>query len=122
MSEQLLQFIKKWLRSWTGGQAAVEGLLQFYSIDAFYSDPVRPQGLKGKAELKKYFEKLLSKNPEWVWTAEAIFPNAKGFTLKWKAIIPQAEKVTTLYGMDLVELSQNLITRNEVYFDPSALR
>ena len=115
------KFCTEWLKSWTGGLPAVEGLLQFYSEEAFYSDPARPQGVKGKALLKKYFEKLLSKNSEWVWTAEAVFPNEKGFTLKWKAVIPQAGKVTTLYGMDLVELSDNLITRNEVYFDPGPL-
>lgn len=109
------RFCYEWLNSWTGNQPLK--LLGFYSDDAFYSDPANPSGLKGKDEMMKYFEKLLARNPEWQWTAEEIIPTEKGFTLKWKAAIPVKENSLTIYGLDIVELSGNKISRNEVYFD-----
>lgn len=109
------QFIKTWLDAWTGNKPSA--LLEFYSDNAFYLDPAKPAGLTGKAELSKYFEKLLSKNPDWKWEAVEIFPTEKGFSLKWKASIPIKETSLILYGLDIVELTNNLISRNEVYFD-----
>ena len=109
------QFCSDWLNSWSGNQP--EKLLSYYTPDAFYLDPANPAGLKGQTEMKKYFEKLLSRNPEWKWTAEEIFPTEKGFTLKWKAMIPVNEQWLAIAGLDIVELSGNKITRNEVYFD-----
>jgi hypothetical protein len=109
------KFCNAWLGSWNGNQP--EKLLGFYTIDASYIDPANPSGINGQAALKLYFEKLLGKNPAWQWTAEEIIPTEKGFTLKWKAFIPVKEKSLTIYGLDIVELSENKISRNEVYFD-----
>ena len=113
-------FCTEWLESWTGNRP--EKLLEFYAEEAFYSDPARPEGLEGHAEIFPYFQKLLSKNPDWVWKALEIMPTEKGFTLKWQAAVPQAEKVIQLTGLDLVEMKNGKITRNEVYFDPTPLR
>jgi hypothetical protein len=44
-------------------------------------------------------------------------PTEKGFTLKWKATIPVKDKTITLFGLDIVELQHQKISRNEVYFD-----
>ncbi len=112
----------RWLPAWTGGLKAVDGLLSCYTPDAFYLDPVRPNGLNGHREMRAYFEKLLPKYPDWGWEAEEIFPTEKGFTLKWKATIPLKDRVVVLYGLDIVETQGDLCSRNEVYFDPTALR
>lgn len=64
-----------------------------------------------------YFQKLLSKNPDWKWHAVELFETEKGFTLKWQAHIPVNGKELILQGLDIVELQGNLISRNEVYFD-----
>ncbi len=109
------EFITRWLEAWTGNRP--ETLLAYYSDDAFYADPAKPGGLRGKEALRTYFGKLLSLNPDWVWTAEEIIPTEKGCTLKWKAQIPVNDRNITLYGLDIVEISNNQITRNEVYFD-----
>lgn len=111
----LPDFTKKWLTSWTGNKPGT--LLDFYSDDAFYLDPANPKGLKGKEQLFTYFKKLLEKNPNWKWIGEEIFPTEKGFTLKWKAEIPVDFEILVIYGLDIVELRNEKISRNEVYFD-----
>lgn len=108
-------FITDWLKAWTGNQP--DRLIQFYSDDALYADPAKPNGLNGKAELLPYFTKLLAANPNWVWTAEEIIPTENGCTLKWVAEIPVKNTSITLKGLDIVEIDKGTITRNEVYFD-----
>ena len=109
------QFCTDWLNAWTGNKP--NDLLSYYTADAFYSDPANPAGLKGQAQMQPYFEKLLSKNPDWKWEVAELFNTAKGFTLKWKASIPVNGKQLFLHGLDIVELEGNQISRNEVYFD-----
>lgn len=111
----LNKFISEWLQAWTGNRPQV--LLEFYAEDAFYSDPAYPDGIGGKANLTDYFTKLLARNPEWVWKAVEIFPTDKGCTLKWKAQIPTPKETVVVFGLDIVEIDNGLITRNEVYFD-----
>ncbi len=109
-----------WLQAWTGNQP--DKLISFYHPEIYYRDPAHPEGLSGHARLKAYFEKLLAKNPNWVWRAVEIFPTLKGFTLKWDAEIPTAHGLVKEVGLDIVELSGDKILRNEVYFDPSRIR
>ena len=108
-------FINEWLGAWTGNRP--ETLLAYYSETAFHADPAHPSGLVGHEALLAYFTKLLAHNPDWVWVAEEIIPTATGCTLKWKAQIPVPGKQMTLYGLDIVEIENGKITRNEVYFD-----
>lgn len=108
-------FAKTWLDAWTGNQP--QKLLMFYHPDAFYADPAKRHGLTGHAQLLVYFEKLLGLNPNWKWEALEIFPTEKGFTLKWKATIPTRNSVIDETGLDIVELENGLIKRNEVFFD-----
>ncbi len=112
-------FCDRWLAAWTGNRPGA--LLQFYSRDAFYSDPTVKQGLRGHDAILPYLTKLLRNNPEWRWTREELYPADKGFVLKWKAAIPVREREIVEYGMDIVEIADGVITRNEVYFDPRAL-
>jgi len=121
MNEQEARiFAERWLAEWTGNRPEV--LLQFYAPEAFYRDPARPQGLRGHAALLPYFQRLLAANPAWVWTVTEVHPTAKGFTLKWHATIPAGDALIEEDGLDIVEVSDGLITRNEVYFNAVALR
>jgi hypothetical protein len=110
---------KEWLAAWTGNHP--DKLIEFYAADAFYSDPARRNGLRGHAELLPYFKRLLGSNPEWQWEAVELFPTDKGFTGKWKATIPVGDTTVVEYGVDIVEVADGKITRNEVYFDRVAL-
>ena len=111
----LTEFCTTWLISWTGNQP--EKLLTFYTEDAFYSDPANRQGLTGHQQLLPYFSKLLKYNPNWKWKALEIIETTKGFTLKWEAEIPVGDKSIVEQGLDIVELQNGKISRNEVYFD-----
>lgn len=117
--QDLSGFCQRWLGAWTGNRP--QELIQFYSPDAYYRDPARPDGLRGQKPLLDYFTKLLRKNPDWVWSAREIIPTAKGFVLKWAATVPVNSGSVVVEGLDIVELRGDKITRNEVYFDRSAL-
>lgn len=111
-------FCQHWLQAWTGNQP--EHLRSFYAADAFYRDPARPQGVRG-SELLPYFQKLLARNPNWRWKILEIMATANGFCLKWAAEIPVNQTVVKETGLDIVEIKEGKITRNEVYFDRVAL-
>jgi SnoaL-like domain len=117
--DEAREFCQTWLAAWTGNQ--LERLLGFYAEDAFYRDPARPGGLRGHAEMRPYFVKLLAANPTWTWEPLEIFPTERGFSLKWQAAIPQGDRTVVEIGLDIVELADGRITRNEVYFDRLAL-
>ncbi len=113
------KFCNDWLKSWTGNKP--ETLLSFYSEDAYYQDPANPQGLIGFSQILPYFKKLLAANPNWKWEREELFPTEKGFVLKWKARIPVGSEIVEEKGIDIVELKNDHICRNEVYFDRAKL-
>jgi len=119
-TDELIVFCDSWLSAWTGNQP--ERLLSFYDEKAFYRDPGRPKGLRGHEELKAYFQKLLAANPDWRWRAIEMIPTPKGFVLKWEATIPRGETVLSEQGLDIVEVREGKIVRNEVFFDSSRLK
>lgn len=112
-------FCAAWLPAWTGNHP--EALLAFYAEEAFYRDPARPEGLRGRDELARYLRRLLAANPAWVWEAVELFPHDTGFCLKWRATIPARGTTVVEHGLDIVEVQDGKITRNEVYFDRTAL-
>ena len=117
--QDALAFCERWLAAWTGNQP--DALLAFYAEDALYRDPAFPGGLQGYTALRPYFTKLLAANPEWVWKAVEAHQTPQGFTLKWHARIPTPSGTVEEDGLDIVELADGRITRNEVYFDRAAL-
>ena len=112
-------FCDSWLAAWTGNNP--DRLMEFYSPDAYYSDPSMPGGLKGHEGIRPYIERLLARNPGWEWMREELFLTDTGFTLKWRARIPVEGRDVVENGLDIVEVSQGKITRNEVYFDRTQL-
>lgn len=113
-------FCDEWLPAWTGNRP--ELLVNFYAEDAFYLDPAVPDGILGKPALFSYFRKLLSYNPDWVWSHLEGIPMEDGFLNKWRAAIPVGRKTLDVTGVCLVQLNESgRIRRNEVYFDRSEL-
>jgi hypothetical protein len=113
-------FAERWLPAWTGNRP--ELLASFYTDDAFYADPAIPQGVRGRDALLAYFRKLLGRNPDWVWTQRGSIPLADGFLNQWHASIPAGGAVVEVDGVCTVQLREDRIYRNEVFFDRSALR
>ena len=118
-TQDLVTFCKEWLNAWTGNNPAE--LIKFYDEHAYYQDPANTEGLKGHKEILPYFEVLLASNPTWIWEEEELYPTVKGFIIKWKAKIPVGEEEVLEYGMDIVEMKEDKITRNEVFFDRTKL-
>lgn len=114
------EFALQWLPAWSGNDP--ECLLSFYAEDAYYSDPAVPDGICGKEDLRTYFERLLARNPDWIWAQLDAVPMRKGFLNKWKATIPTSQGIETICGVCTVEFDRDqLIANNEVYFDRSSL-
>jgi hypothetical protein len=114
------EFAARWLPAWTGNEP--QRLADFYSDDVFYLDPGIPEGVKGKAELFRYFQKLLAQNPQWVWRQIEGIPLEDGFLNKWHASIPVGAKTVDCVGVCFVQFDdQGKIRRNEVYFDRTGL-
>ena len=114
------EFASRWLPAWTGNKP--EELADYYSDDCFYMDAGIPGGAKGKAQLTTYFRKLLSQNPNWVWTQLEAIPMEGGFLNKWLAEIPVGEKVIKCIGVCFLQFDvKGKIKRNEVYFDRTEL-
>jgi len=117
--KEIMEFCNPWLAAWIGNEP--EKLIEFYSEDAFYLDPARPEGLKGREKIFAYFKRLLAANPDWIWEAVEVYPTQRGFVEKWKATIPVGTKVIIEHGMDIVEIENGKVKRNEVYFNTSNL-
>ena len=114
------EFASRWLHAWTGNRP-VE-LADFYSEDAFFLDPGRPMGIKGKEQLIAYFTKVTSNNPTWVWTLVEAIPIKNGFLGKLSACIPVGEKNVQCVGLCFLQFNaQKQIVRNEIYFDRTEL-
>ena len=112
-------FADKWLPAWTGNRP--ELLASFYTLDAVYSDPAIPEGVRGRKVLQEYFCKLLARNPEWVWAHRGSIPMEDGFLNLWHASIPVGKQTVESEGVCTVQLRDGLIYANHVFFDPSEL-
>ena len=84
------------MAAWTGNKP--KELAAYYSEDVFYADPGIPNGVKGKAALLEYFQKLQAQNPDWVWTQIEAIPMEEGFLNKWHAKIPVGPKSVNWRG------------------------
>jgi hypothetical protein len=67
--------------------------------------------------LHQYLVELLANNPAWVWTHEVGIPLEDGFLNKWRLDAPVGDKIVVCRGVCIVQLKEELIYRNEVYFD-----
>ena len=117
--DELFEFCSEWLKAWTGNNP--DELLSYYDENALYSDPANRNGLKGKKEIRRYFERLLDVYRTWKWKPIEVFPISTGAIVKWECTIPVGPEVIHEIGLDIVELDGRLITRNEVYFDRTRL-
>jgi steroid delta-isomerase-like uncharacterized protein len=114
--EKVLEFCKSWLKAW--GSDDTEKLLSFYHENAFYQDPVVPNGIQGRPQLEKYISKAFGRYKGWSWEFEKCFPTEGGVFVKYTATVPLKDRTYKFQGVDLLEISDGKITRNEAYFDP----
>jgi SnoaL-like protein len=118
-AERARAFAERWLPAWSGNRP--EHLASFYTDDAYYSDPAVPAGVRGHAALLAYFTKLLSHNPNWVWTHRGSIPLHDGFLNQWHASIPASSETIEVDGVCTVQIRDGRIYSNQVFFDRSEL-
>lgn len=117
--EELTEFCTEWLAAWTGNNP--DTLVSYYDEEALYSDPAHRDGLKGKEEIRYYFIKLLDVYRDWKWKPIEVFPIESGAIVKWECKIPVGPDTIHEIGLDIVEIENKKITRNEVFFDRTRL-
>lgn len=117
-NEELKQFIQEWLAAWS---SSPEELLNYYHPNATYSDPSLKEPLTDRNQLSNYFSALLRKFNGWKWELVELFDHTPTATLKWKATFLIEGKTIVKYGMDIIEIKDEKIIRNEVYFDRTGL-
>jgi hypothetical protein len=120
-TEEAREFTNRWLPCWTGNKP--EKLLEFYNDEAFFLDPGRPAGIKGKDQLTVYFTKVLGHNPTWIWTQLEPIPLEGGFMNRLQARIPVGDRVVVeCTALCFLQFDgQGKIRRNEIYFDRTEL-
>ncbi len=116
---ELFSLAKAWLDAWTGNQP--DRLLEFYTDDALYIDPANSDGLRGKDRIREYFVRLLDVYRDWTWRPIEVFPIENGMIVKWECTIHVGLETLHEKGVDIVELRDDKISRNEVYFDRTRL-
>lgn len=102
----------------------VDRVVSCYTPDVIYRDPNTRGHINGSKDLSRYLAKLFS-NWKMTWATREVFPfgETDGAAFLWKATFrkPGGDKIVEADGMDLVVVKNNLIARNEVYFDRAAL-
>ena len=114
-AEQARAFAETWLPAWSGNRP--EHLASFYTDDVCYADPAVPSGVRGRDALLSYFTKLLSHNPNWVWTHRGSIPIPDGFLNKWHASMPVGSGTIEVDGVCTAQIRDGRIYSNEVFFD-----
>ena len=102
----------------------VDAVLACYTSDCIYLDPNTRGPVVGHDALRRYLTRLFEK---WRmhWSMREFFPFGEGDSgaFLWHATLTPAHGGNTaeIDGMDLALVRDNLLYRNEVYFDRMAL-
>lgn len=110
MLDELSAINSAWLAAWTNKD--IPRLAEIYAEDCVYMDASTAGGLKGRAALVAYLEKLFPALPEWKYTADEIWPIPGGFCARWYCDMKGGAR---LRGFDFVQLRGREIVHNEVY-------
>lgn len=89
-------WVDNWLAAWSGNR--LDLLLAWYAEDCVYADPLRPEGLVGKAALAAHLGPLLERHPEWRFTRRANCKTDAGVDVEWKVVLPQTGRTHSHLG------------------------
>ena len=121
-TEEITRLTKNTLSAWNAQD--VDRVISRYTEDCVYLDP-NPRGpVVGHEALRRYLSRLFQ---QWKmhWSLREFFPFADGSggAFLWQARLTPASggKTAEISGMDLVVLRGERMSRNEVYFDRTAV-
>lgn len=118
----MLSLAEQFLAAWDSQD--IERVLACYTEDLVYTDPNTRGAVKGKEAMRRYLTKLFAAwTMTWSLREAHLFDGGRGCSVLWHATFQQAAGGPTVEadGMDLVLMREDLIQRNEVYFDRGAL-
>lgn len=108
--EEMNALNAEWLQAWTGKDIA--RIASMYSEDCDFMDAATATGLKGRAALAAYLEKLFPAMPEWKYVADELWQIPGGFCARWYCDMAGGRRMR---GFDFVQLRGREIAYNEVY-------
>ena len=102
----------------------VDGVVACYTEDCVYLDPNTRGPVVGHEAMRRYLTRLFERwKMHWSLREFHPFADGSGGAFLWHAqLTPSAGgKTAEIDGMDLVVLREELLARNEVYFDRMVL-
>lgn len=121
-AREMLELADRFLAAWNSQD--VERVLDCYTEDAAYSDPNTRGPVVGRDALRRYLTKLFAGwRMTWTRREAHLFAGGGGATVSWRASFerPTGGPRVEIDGMDLVEVREGRLCRNEVYFDRALL-
>jgi ketosteroid isomerase-like protein len=120
--ERLFKLAEGFIGAWNTQD--VEGVVAVYTPDVQYRDPNTHGFVGGSNAMRKYLAKLFT-GWDMHWTIRELYPldDIDGAVVLWHAKLKRSgkDKSVEVDGMDLVLVKDNLIKRNDVYFDRAFL-
>lgn len=116
------ELAERFLSAWNSQD--VETVLACYTDDCIYLDPNTRGPVSGHEALRKYLGRLFQQwKMHWALRELFLFDDLDGGAFLWRAELTPAMggKTVELDGMDLVIVRAEKLSRNEVYFDRTAL-
>ena len=120
--DKMLEITERFLDAWNTGDP--ETVASCYTDDVVYRDPNTNGTINGGADLRRYLVKLLAAwDMTWALREAYLFEDGNGCAALWHATAKKrgGSQTVEFDGMDLVLVSGELVSRNEVNFDRMAL-
>jgi len=120
--DKMLALAEEFLGAWNTQD--VERVVACYTADLEYRDPNTRGAVPGADAMRRYLSKLFANwQMHWSLREAHLLDGGRGCAVLWHATFrrPPADTVIEIDGMDLVEVRDGRISRNEVYFDRSPL-
>jgi ketosteroid isomerase-like protein len=120
--DRMYQLAEHVLETWNTQD--VGQVVSCYTSNLVYVDPNTRGEVKGSTAFWRYLEKMFNEwEMKWYLKEAFLFDHGVGCAVMWHATIKRMEgsELVEFEGMDLVLVDNDLIARNEVYFDRAVL-
>ena len=120
--DKMLSLADRFLAAWNTQD--VDRVLSCYTAGVEYRDPNTRGAVRGGEALRRYLTKLFAAwQMHWTLREAHLFEGGHGCAVLWHATFrrPGGDTTIGIDGMDLVEVRDERIARNEVCFDRTQL-
>jgi ketosteroid isomerase-like protein len=120
--EEFRRLTEATLSAWNSQD--VESVVSRYTEDCVYLDPNTRGPVVGRDAFRRYLSRLFERwQMHWSLREFFLFEGGSGGAFLWHATLTPASggRTAEIDGMDLVMLRGDQLSRNEVYFDRTAV-